>query len=75
MFAGECIVDVTLTEVGESILVTLKQYNIPTDENSKFNIRIGCFQGWTFYLLNLKSYYETGYDLRNKDPELKGVNN
>ena len=55
MFAGECIVDVTLTEVGESILVTLKQYNIPTDENSKFNIRIGCFQGWTFYLLNLKS--------------------
>ena len=74
-FAGNCIVDVTLKEIGESILVTLKQYNIPIDEESKFNIRIGCLQGWTFYLLNLKSFYETGYDLRNKNPELKGVNN
>lgn len=74
-FAGDCLVDVQLKEIGESILVTLKQHNIPTDENSKFNIRIGCLQGWTFYLLNLKSFYETGYDLRNKNPELKGVNN
>ena len=74
-FAGDCLVDVQLKEMEESILVKLKQHNIPTDENSKFNIRIGCLQGWTFYLLNLKSFYETGYDLRNKIPELKGVNN
>lgn len=74
-FAGDCLVDVQLKEVGENILVTLKQHNIPIDEKSKFNIRIGCLQGWTFYLLNLKSFYETGYDLRNKNPELKGVNN
>lgn len=74
-FAGDCLVDIHLKEIGENILVTLKQSNIPTDEKSKFNIRIGCLQGWTFYLLNLKSFYETGYDLRNKDPELKGVNN
>jgi uncharacterized protein YndB with AHSA1/START domain len=74
-FAGDCLVDVQLKEMGEFVFVTLKQHNIPTDENSRFNIRIGCFQGWTFYLVNLKSYYETGYDLRNKNPELKGVNN
>lgn len=74
-FAGDCLVDVQLKERGEDILVTLKQHNIPTDETSKFNIRIGCLQGWTFYLINLKSFYETRYDLRNKDPELKGVNN
>lgn len=74
-FAGDCIVEVKLEEVEESILVTLKQHNIPTDEKSKFNIRIGCLQGWTFYLINLKSFYETGYDLRNKNPNLKGVNN
>lgn len=74
-FAGDCLVDVQLKEVGENTVVTLKQHNIPTDEKSKFNIRIGCLQGWTFYLLNLKSFYETGYDLRNKNPELKGVNN
>jgi hypothetical protein len=74
-FAGDCLVDIQLEEIGVNILVTLKQHNIPTDEKSKFNIRIGCLQGWTFYLLNLKSFYETGYDLRNKNPELKGVNN
>ncbi len=74
-FAGECLVDIQLKEIGEHILVTLTQHNIPTDEKSKFNIRIGCLEGWTFYLTNLKSFYETGYDLRNKNPELRGVNN
>lgn len=74
-FAGECLVNVQLKEIGEYILITLTQHNIPTDEKSKFNIRIGCLEGWTFYLANLKSYYENGYDLRNKIAELKGVNN
>lgn len=75
-FAGECLVDIQLKEIGENILVTLTQHNIPTDEKSKFSIRIGCLEGWTFYLANLKSFYETGYDLRNKNnPELKGINN
>jgi len=74
-FAGDCKVDVQLKETGEHVLVTLTQHNIPTDEKSKFNIRIGCLEGWTFYLANLKCFYETGYDLRNKIPELKGVNN
>lgn len=74
-FAGDCLVDIQLKELGENIFVTLTQHNIPTDENSKFKIRMGCLEGWTFYLANLKSYYETGYDLRNKNPELKGINN
>ncbi len=74
-FAGECLVDIQLKEIGDHVLVNLTQHNIPTDEKSKFNIRIGCLEGWTFYLANLKSFYETGYDLRNKVAELKGVNN
>lgn len=75
-FAGECLVDIQLKEVGEAVLVTLTQHNIPTDEQSKFNIRIGCMEGWTFYLANLKSVIENGYDLRNKsDIRLKGINN
>ncbi len=74
-FAGDCLVDIELIQKGDYVLVTLTQKDIPTDEKSKFNIRIGCMQGWTFYLVNLKSFYETGYDLRNRTPELKGINN
>lgn len=74
-FAGDCLVDIQFKEKGEHVLVTLTQHKIPTDEKSKFNIRIGCMEGWTFYLTNLKSFYETGYDLRNKNPELRGINN
>jgi uncharacterized protein YndB with AHSA1/START domain len=74
-FAGDCLVDVQLKQIGEHVLVTLTQHNIPVDEESKFNIRMGCLEGWTFYFANLKCYYETGYDLRNKIPELKGINN
>ena len=75
IFAGVCTVEVKLKKIDDHTLVTLTQHAIPTDEASKFNIRIGCLQGWTFYLANLKSFYETGYDLRNKIPELKGINN
>ena len=74
-FAGECLVDIELIEKEEYVVVKLTHKNIPTDEKSKFNIRIGCLQGWTFYLTNLKSVYENGFDLRNMNPELKGVNN
>jgi len=74
-FAGECLVDISLKQTDEDVLVELHQHRIPTDENAKFDIRIGCLEGWTFYLTNLKSVYENGYDLRNRKPELKGLNN
>jgi uncharacterized protein YndB with AHSA1/START domain len=66
-FAGECLVDVQLKQVDEYVLVELTQHNIPTDDRSKREIRIGCATGWAFYLVNLKSVYEGGLDLRNKD--------
>lgn len=75
-FAGNCLVDVQLEAAGEYTLLRLRQHNIPTDEASQFGIRIGCVEGWTFYLTNLKSVYEHGHDLRNKThAELRGVNN
>jgi hypothetical protein len=29
--------------------------------------------GWSFFMVNLKSILENGYDLRNKNEELKNV--
>lgn len=74
-FAGNCIVQVKLSQVKNQTLVALTQTEIPLDDTSKENIRLGCAFGWTFYLLNLKSVLEGGLDLRNKDTEIVGVVN
>ena len=74
-FAGDCRVDIKLTEAHDHIIVELSQTNIPTDEKSKKDIRLGCASGWAFFLVNLKSVYENGHDLRNKNNELKGMLN
>jgi len=74
-FAGDCKVQVKLTEVKNYVLVEITQKEIPLDNNSKQNIRLGCAFGWTFYLINLKSVLEGGLDLRNKDSEMEGLVN
>ncbi len=74
-FAGECLVDINLSVQGDDVIVELTQKNIPTDDDSKQNIRLGCDSGWSFFLVNLKSVYESGPDLRNKNPDLKGMVN
>lgn len=74
-FAGECLVDVKLTTQDDYVIVELTQKNIPTDDVSKQRIRLGCDTGWSFFLVNLKSIYEGGIDLRNKDTNLRGMFN
>lgn len=74
-FAGNCVVTIKLTTENEHTVVTLTQHNIPIDDNSKRNIRLGCHNGWSFYLVNLKSVYEGGLDLRNKDVRFKPMLN
>ncbi|RFS22783.1 SRPBCC domain-containing protein [Chitinophaga silvatica] len=69
-FEGSSLVDVKLSTLDEYVIVELRHYNIPQDDNSKQHIRLGCSNGWAFYLHNLKSVYEGGIDLRNKDPKL-----
>ncbi|MDF2932748.1 MAG: hypothetical protein K0R36_2079 [Chryseobacterium sp.] len=74
-FAGNCLVDIRLSVQEDHVVVQLTQKNIPTDDTSKKGIRLGCESGWSFFLVNLKSVYEGGIDLRNKNTELKGMLN
>jgi uncharacterized protein YndB with AHSA1/START domain len=74
-FAGECLVDIKLSTNDDYVIVELTQKNIPIDDNSKQGIRLGCDSGWSFFLVNLKSIYEGGLDLRNKHKNFKGMLN
>jgi uncharacterized protein YndB with AHSA1/START domain len=69
-FEGSSLVDVKLTTLDEYVIIELRHHKIPQDDNSRQHIRLGCSSGWAFYLHNLKSVYEGGIDLRNKDPKL-----
>ena len=69
-FEGPSVVDVKLSILDEYTIIELLHHSIPQDDNSKQHIRLGCASGWAFYLHNLKSVYEGGIDLRNKDAKL-----
>jgi uncharacterized protein YndB with AHSA1/START domain len=71
--AGNCTIKI-YKEKGETI-VELVQDNIPVDEDGMYNWHVGCKTGWTFYLANMKSVYEGGIDLRNKNVNLQQVLN
>jgi uncharacterized protein YndB with AHSA1/START domain len=74
-FAGDCLVEVELKPQKDIIMVELTQKNIKLDDESAQSMRLDCESGWSFYLLNLKSIYEGGLDLRNKDTDLRGMVN
>jgi uncharacterized protein YndB with AHSA1/START domain len=75
VFAGHCIVTVTIGMLDAETIVQLTQENIPTGEEGKVDIHIGCMEGWTFYLANLKSILEGGIDLRNRNMNIGKVIN
>jgi len=70
-----CQVQVTLPIEEGKHIVNLQQTDIPLDDQSRMNYYMGCSEGWTFYLANLKSILDGGLDLRNKDHALKRMIN
>ena len=71
--AGNCAVTIK-EEEGETI-VELVQDNIPTDEQGMHYYHVGCKTGWTFHFANMKSIFEGGIDLRNKNERLQDMLN
>lgn len=72
-FGKAGVVSIELKQEEGETVVELIQSEIPTDERSKVYYHLGCSEGWTFYLANLKSVAEGGLDLRNKNEKLKRV--
>jgi len=72
-FAEFSKVSITLEDKGNAVLLTLKQFEIPLDEESKMNIYNGCSNGWTFWLANLKAFLEFGILLNETEFDLTEI--
>lgn len=72
-FAEVSKVSISFKKAGKAVLVTLRQYEIPTDEENMLNIHHGCSNGWTFWLANLKAYLEHGILLNETEFDLREV--
>ncbi|APG59139.1 SRPBCC family protein [Christiangramia salexigens] len=70
IFGKTGTVGVSVLTKNDQTILSLVQENIPEDERSRMDYHVGCKTGWTFYLLNLKSFLLGGPDLRNKDASL-----
>ena len=69
-FAEVCVVTIKISAIQNLHIVELTQSEIPTDDEHKAKWHLGCLEGWTFYLANLKSILEGGLDLRNKNLDI-----
>ena len=72
-FAEVSKVSVAFENKGEAVLLTLRQYEIPTDEDTKMNVYTGCSCGWTFWLANLKAFLEHGVLLNEREFDLTEI--
>ncbi|RPI18627.1 MAG: SRPBCC domain-containing protein [Ignavibacteriae bacterium] len=73
-FGGAGIVTITLSEENQKTLVELKQENYPGKQYD-MDAYINCYVCWTFYLANLKSVMEAGFDMRDREDYLEGFVN
>lgn len=64
---GYVTVNLIPVEAGTEVILT--QENIPTDDKAKIDFFVGCSNGWTFWLTNLKAWMEYRITLN-----AKGVN-
>ena len=71
--AGNCTVKIYKEQ--DETIVELVQDTIPTDEQGMYYWHLGCKTGWTFYMANMKSVYEGGLDLRNRNVKLQQMLN
>lgn len=69
----ECTVTISIHE-GRT-LVELVQVNREPNEADRMQVWMDCKEGWSFYLVNLKSVLEGGIDLRDLAPKVRNLVN
>lgn len=65
--SDQCTVTVDVEVRSGDSLLRLEQRDIPLDEKNKRDLHLGCSQGWSFWMVNLKSWLEHGILLHDQE--------
>lgn len=74
-FSGKNTLTVNFNFESTELICSIEQLMHQETEDEKRYYFIECGLGWTFYLANLKSVFEGGYDLRNKNVSIQKLIN
>ncbi|MDZ4722729.1 MAG: SRPBCC domain-containing protein [candidate division Zixibacteria bacterium] len=66
-FINKTEVEITFTKIKTGTRIELRQTGIKTTPAEIVETHLGCRQGWTFFLTNLKAFLEHKVDLRCHD--------
>ena len=66
----DVVVQISFSEKEGTTKIELAQSNIADNEYGKVTYNLSCMVGWSYYLTNLRSIFESGYDFREKDEQL-----
>jgi len=58
------------SEADNKTTIELCQKNISDSEYGQVTYNLSCMLGWSYFLMNLRSIFEAGNDLREKDKGL-----
>ena len=66
----DVIVNVDFNEENGVTRITLTQSNIADNEYGRVTYNLSCMVGWSYFMTNLRSIFESGFDYREKDEQL-----
>ena len=73
-FGGTATFNIKLSELDGRVFFNLSQISDPDNPMPEM-AHINCYVCWSFFLLNLKSVAENGFDLREWDYDMEGLAN
>jgi uncharacterized protein YndB with AHSA1/START domain len=65
----DVIVKVTFKESDGYTIIELEQSNIADNDYGHVTYNLSCMVGWSYYMTNLRSIFESGFDYREKETE------
>lgn len=66
----DVVVNVTFNEKDGMTEIKLTQSNIADNEYGKVSYNLSCMVGWSYFMTNLRSLFESGFDFREIDEKL-----